>query len=236
MKNTTVALIIFIAGIIIVCFAPYVFTRSGPISFEETGTIGDTIGGITAPITSLLGSFLVYFALRAQIDANKLIQDQIKDQKTEEINRKRIQSITDQIAMVKFDLNDFTYSHVQTVVEYETWGIKSQRTVITPLKGSEGINHLAGQIMAGRIVDNSDPKEMELYHLIETIKFIFNKIEKSDVPLEDKMLFKSQLTYLFNSKIKPAFMSTEDRFPKSNVGLHKRLFELVLQLGSHLAE
>lgn len=39
---------------------------------ESTGPIGDTIGGLTAPFIGLLSAFLVYRALRAQIDANHI--------------------------------------------------------------------------------------------------------------------------------------------------------------------
>ena len=59
---------------------PVLFTRSG-LSFSETGDIGDTIGGITAPISSLVGSILVFLALKGQILANKFTQEQIRDQK-----------------------------------------------------------------------------------------------------------------------------------------------------------
>ncbi len=67
-----------------VCFItlPYFFTRDWTdISFRDTGNIGDTIGGITAPFLSFFGSILVYLALKAQIDANEQINDQFKDQK-----------------------------------------------------------------------------------------------------------------------------------------------------------
>ncbi len=51
---------IIAAGIILVAFFPYWFTRQGSINFTKTGEIGDTIGGITAPLTSLIGSILVF--------------------------------------------------------------------------------------------------------------------------------------------------------------------------------
>ena len=61
-------------------FAPIIFTKcfSG-ISFgTETGVIGDTIGGVTAPFLSLVGSILVYTTLRAQIQANAIVIKQIR--------------------------------------------------------------------------------------------------------------------------------------------------------------
>lgn len=80
-----IACVIGIFGI----FAPFIFTRSwGGISFgTPEGVIGDTIGGITAPFFNLLGSILVYVALRAQIDANKQINDQFIKQEKDNTRR-----------------------------------------------------------------------------------------------------------------------------------------------------
>jgi hypothetical protein len=62
---------------------PLIFTsvNISLISFRETGQIGDTIGGITAPFIGFGGSILVYLALKAQIDANDKIQKQFDEQK-----------------------------------------------------------------------------------------------------------------------------------------------------------
>ena len=44
------------------------------ISFTDTGQIGDTIGGTTAPFLGFFGSILVYLSLKAQIDANEQVR------------------------------------------------------------------------------------------------------------------------------------------------------------------
>lgn len=53
--------------------APLLFTRKAwffDVSFVDTGQIGDTIGGISAPFIGLVGAFLVYKSFEAQIKAN----------------------------------------------------------------------------------------------------------------------------------------------------------------------
>ncbi|MBW8244022.1 hypothetical protein K1F50_14535 [Muricauda oceani] len=53
--------------------APWIFTRYGPfpvLTFSDTGEIGDTIGGISAPFIGLVAAFLVYKSFEAQIKAN----------------------------------------------------------------------------------------------------------------------------------------------------------------------
>ena len=77
----------FYVGLALVVIAPFIFTRQyiwDAFDFHNTGEIGDTIGGITAPIVNLIGAVLVYFALKAQIQANTIIQRQLDDQKTKD--------------------------------------------------------------------------------------------------------------------------------------------------------
>jgi len=66
---------ILIFGLIAIFISPWLFTISLPfewIDFSNTGEIGDTIGGITAPIVNLIAAFLVYISFKAQIQANDI--------------------------------------------------------------------------------------------------------------------------------------------------------------------
>ncbi|MHA7830692.1 MAG: hypothetical protein ACX93O_06310 [Flagellimonas sp.] len=62
---------ILIILLVLSIFAPLFFTQlfSG-VSFMNTGQIGDTIGGTTAPFINLIAAFLVYKSFTAQIRAN----------------------------------------------------------------------------------------------------------------------------------------------------------------------
>lgn len=66
-----------ILGIVLIIFSSlYIFTRPAIWSeydFSSTGDIGDTIGGITAPIINLIGAFLLYISFKEQIKANSEI-------------------------------------------------------------------------------------------------------------------------------------------------------------------
>lgn len=74
-----IKIFLIVGGIIFLI--PLLFTqRWGVVSFRDTGPIGDTIGGVTAPFLSFFGSILVYLALKAQIKANKLVQKQFRKQ------------------------------------------------------------------------------------------------------------------------------------------------------------
>lgn len=74
-----------VIGIVLILISPLFFfvARFMNLSYAETGTIGDTIGGITSPITGLIGAILVYYAFLIQLEANKMLFNQIKEEKTE---------------------------------------------------------------------------------------------------------------------------------------------------------
>ena len=109
-KRGTVVLFI---GIVLVLVFPLILTfkKISFISFQDTGNIGDTIGGITSPITSTIGSILVYFALKSQIDANTQIQKQLKKQDEEKALSDKINFINDRINLLKEEINGFYYSY-----------------------------------------------------------------------------------------------------------------------------
>ncbi|HYV90491.1 MAG TPA: hypothetical protein VE978_01855 [Chitinophagales bacterium] len=230
-KSVNKILALLVVGILFVVFAPYLFTRHlGVLNFNDTGTIGDTIGGITAPITSLIGSILVFFALKAQIDANKLIQTQIEGQKAEELVRKQIQYINEQINMVKEDINEFSF-----IVLEEYYDSVSQTGIVKRkqkfnYKGADAINEFMESLKQiqeaqDETASKGNPKLTELFNLLEIIKLMFDKIEKAKITDEDKQFFKSILSYQYNSKVKPAFTAKKE-YPNNN-GLLTKVFNLV---------
>lgn len=58
----------------IICFFPYCFTRGGTeeLNFSETGSIGDTIGGIMGPFIAMIASWLTFIAFWVQYKANQM--------------------------------------------------------------------------------------------------------------------------------------------------------------------
>lgn len=67
---------VFVGFILLVSFTPYLFSNFllfESLTFDSnTGVIGDTIGGITAPFVNIFAGLLVYLALKEQVKANDL--------------------------------------------------------------------------------------------------------------------------------------------------------------------
>jgi len=75
-RFTVSQLILILGGIILI--APLVLTIGSnwaPWDFSETGQIGDTLGGITAPFISAFAAILVFVAFKEQVKANDLIKE-----------------------------------------------------------------------------------------------------------------------------------------------------------------
>lgn len=79
LKKNLTAVYIIIAVITII--APWLLTRGWfGIDFTETGQVGDTIGGLTAPFLNLLSVTLLYLTLKDQIKINERQELSLKDQ------------------------------------------------------------------------------------------------------------------------------------------------------------
>ena len=84
---------VMIVGIIGVLISPILFTRGSLFKifdFSNTGQIGDTIGGITAPIVGLVSIILLYLTLREQQTFN---------------SRQIVDNRINQLLMIQNDLN-----------------------------------------------------------------------------------------------------------------------------------
>lgn len=71
MKTTSNERVIFIIFIILLALTPWLLTRESIwpcMSFIETGQIGDTIGGTTAPVIGIISIYLLYRTLKEQQD------------------------------------------------------------------------------------------------------------------------------------------------------------------------
>lgn len=90
-------LIISLIFLLFSFFAPYFFTSTtfgkSIITSEETGLIGDTMGGIMNPFIAITGILLTFLAFYIQYQANKQVQNQfditLENQRLEKENNEQ---------------------------------------------------------------------------------------------------------------------------------------------------
>ena len=111
-----------IVGLILICISSiWIFTRKAVLSdfdLTQTGQIGDTIGGITAPVINILGSILIYLSFKEQYRANQIQAKTLQN----ELTRNRLKSNAEII------LNLYNESKEDfNAIEYE--GLKGNQAV-----------------------------------------------------------------------------------------------------------
>jgi len=105
--------IFLILGVILLLFGTVLAftTKSFWTKFDltKTGNIGDTIGGITAPVINLIGAILVYISFKAQTNSNniqyKLLHSEIDNQKYDRNFQVGIELFRD----IKLDVDKMEY-------------------------------------------------------------------------------------------------------------------------------
>lgn len=95
----TITLVLF------ACASPFIFTQYGAerFNYSDTGQIGDTIGGLTAPIIGVLNAILLYWTIRTQ--SQQIRQDRLRFDIDKRIDRvkasiKGLKIVIDEIIVV----------------------------------------------------------------------------------------------------------------------------------------
>lgn len=84
-----IAITVLFSGIIFMFFAPHLITSFFYKNFNDTGQIGDTIGGILSPLVNLIGAVLVYLSFQQQIISNNIQLNLINKEIDKEKGRKQ---------------------------------------------------------------------------------------------------------------------------------------------------
>lgn len=165
-------------GIPLCLITPLIFTLpSGFVDFSTTGSIGDTIGGITAPFINILGAILIFLALKAQIQANLIIQNQIDRQDDEKRLENESKQLNQYYSNLKSSIDGFKYSTI------DPWEIGNSEKPI--LEGSEAIYKMFSDYICDYHGDESDlasnPKITELISMLEICEKLLNRISNSEI-------------------------------------------------------
>lgn len=133
-------IVLVVIGISIMTL-PFILTRSlNLVDFTNTGAIGDTIGGITAPFMSFFGSILVYLALKSQIEANEAIEKQFEKQKMDEMNDFMFSNYKERINLIITEINSFNISFHDNALISSIQSIPSLRGKKYNFIGIQAIN------------------------------------------------------------------------------------------------
>lgn len=118
--------IAFLAVCIVILFMPLLLTQCSCVDFTETGQVGDTIGGTTAPFVAMIAAYLTFVAFWVQFRAN---QNQRGD-----------------IALERFNTNFFNllniHEEITNSLEFEYW----QDNEVNSIKGRSAFRFAFNQV------------------------------------------------------------------------------------------
>lgn len=175
---------LLIGTVLILFFAVYIFTRPAIFDFfvlNESGTLGDAIGGITSPIIGLLGAILVYKSFEAQIEANKLQRIIVKNEIERSNALKDFNTLMDVFKQIKEDYNGLKY----------------------------GDSYGKSAIIAFRAQFETNPDKYRrksfyndfTYH-IQVFNLLIDRIESSMIDPVDKNMLNNLIVFFYKTKLR----------------------------------
>lgn len=219
----------------IVLLSPFLFTEDtfwSRLDFTKTGSIGDTIGGITAPIVNLLGAILVYLALKAQIEANLILKKQLDDEKIKD----NIQNQTDEINQLYYNLKESIDNFNYRSFDSNEFGHGQYMT------GSEAIYKLFNDFYCDKchLSDNElngNPKITKLTSILEICDALISRIDKSSI--QSKSVMRTLTCHQFKYRVFPYLSTLQGNFKKhyckeckKHHGLPNEMVRLITQIES----
>lgn len=223
--------------ILLVGSSPWFFSQPcTAICFDQySAFVGDTIGGITAPIVGLIGAVLVYFALEEQIKANQTINDQLRKQREDELFRKMSDYISNQIDLIRKDIDDFEFTPF-------TGGIVNPyNTPPITYKGSQAINSVLYDV-SKTPPEDTEQETVESHFflkriivLLNRIVYLLNRCEQANLKKEDADYLRSLILYVYEYNLKTALREYEV-YRASNSDPYRSIPEMVYTLYDRINE
>lgn len=187
---------VLILGTLLTIALPLIVYTLDLNQLGKYGPVGDTIGGITSPVSQLLGALLIYLALKAQLDANKILQNQVNEDNKQSLIRHDLEQIHELYAFFQNNIKSYSYE-------------KSEKNNHT-FYGKRAIKHFFQDIEEMKINIHSDNDILkidgvrEILSIINSAKLILIKIKNSKIDQDDKDFYNTLIYHELVFSIFPA--------------------------------
>ncbi|MBS1633852.1 MAG: hypothetical protein JST10_14915 [Bacteroidetes bacterium] len=194
-------------GIAIIALMPYLFTRNAlyeSLNFTNTGNIGDTIGGITAPFLSLLGAILVYLSFQEQVKANAIV-NRTRDEDLEIIIADklltRIETAIKDLSSYKIESKNIAMRHnpetdplirgegLSNLISYVVQHVENIKTRIGVENEKANITWIIGKL-------NTNTGLLQLFSLLNLMMYAEENFERLPDRVQENYKSILRLTYL----------------------------------------
>jgi len=165
------------------------------LNLTNTASIGDTIGGITAPLLGIISTIFLYLTLNKQIDS---------------INDQKLKNESDIIFMLLNQL-DTEYNQIYTT--------ETEKDVKYKIYGHEALTKYSEAVF--KFYNDQDKRKFSDYYIadhlllvIRSFKLIEQRIEMSNLSRDLKKMFSDKLQTFYLCKMNDSLFKFTDLFKR----------------------
>jgi len=157
-------------GILLTFLFPLLLPLLNKTGIGNFGVVGDAIGGITNPISQLIGSILLYLALKAQLSANGIVQNQIEKDNIKEEQQHNTEQIRTFYSFFQETIKNFSYEFSDANGKQLLYGKRAIKCFLNDLEQMKVDIHNTDDVLMYDGV-------RELLSILKSAEELFNRID-----------------------------------------------------------
>jgi hypothetical protein len=180
-------------GILLTFLFPLLLPLLNKTGIGNFGVVGDAIGGITNPISQLIGSILLYLALKAQLSANGIVQNQIEKDNIKEEQQHNTEQIRTFYSFFQETIKNFSYEFSDANGKQLLYGKRAIKCFLNDLKQMKVDIHNTDDVLMYDGV-------RELLSILKSAEELFNRIDTISSKSQHILFYRTLLQHelLFN--------------------------------------
>ena len=180
-------------GIILTFLFPLLLPVFQKMGFGTFGDVGEAIGGITSPISQLIGSILLYLALKAQLSANGIVQNQIEKDNEKEEKQHHTEQIRAFYSFFQDTIKNFSYEFSDENGKQLLYGRRAIKCFLNDLEQMKVDIHNTEDVLMYDGV-------RELLSILKSAEDLFNRIDTISTKSQHVLFYRNLLQHelLFN--------------------------------------
>jgi len=180
-------------GILLTFLFPLLLPLLNKTGIGNFGVVGDAIGGITNPISQLIGSILLYLALKAQLSANGIVQNQIEKDNIKEEQQHNTEQIRTFYSFFQETIKNFSYEFSDANGKQLLYGKRAIKCFLNDLEQMKVDIHNTDDVLMYDGV-------RELLSILKSAEELFNRIDTISSKSQHILFYRTLLQHelLFN--------------------------------------
>lgn len=184
---------LLVFGVFLTFLFPFLLPVLNKTGIGNFGVVGDAIGGITNPISQLIGSILLYLAFKAQLSANGIVQNQIEKDNIKEEEQHNTEQIRAFYSFFQETIKNFSYEFSDENGKKLLYGRRAIKCFLNDLEQMKvDIHHTEEVLMYDGV--------RKLLSILKSAEDLFNRIDTVSSHSQHSIFYRNLLQHelLFN--------------------------------------